>query len=88
MFADGACHVVSVTDPYGRPYYRISSPEPLLFLQSRSSVALTRPSGSRFRPTTSQKDLIAPGIEPGASGSVARNSDQQTTEAVIGEETR
>jgi hypothetical protein len=27
-------------------------------------------------------DLVAPGIEAGNSGSVARNSDHQTTEAV------
>jgi hypothetical protein len=27
------------------------------------------------------ENLVAPGIEPGTSGSVARNSDHQTTEA-------
>jgi hypothetical protein len=29
------------------------------------------------------ENLVAPEIEPGTSGSVARNSDHQTTEAVI-----
>jgi len=32
-------------------------------------------SGPRSRPTTTQKNLVAPGIEPGTSVSVARNSD-------------
>jgi hypothetical protein len=38
-----------------RPYSRISRPEPLLFLPSSSSFVLTRLSGSRSTPTTSQK---------------------------------
>jgi hypothetical protein len=38
-----------------RPYSRISSPEPLLFIPSSSSVVLTRLSGPHSRPTTSQK---------------------------------
>jgi hypothetical protein len=38
-----------------RPYSRFSRPEPLLFLPSSSSVVLTRLSGPRSRPTTSQK---------------------------------
>jgi hypothetical protein len=35
--------------------------------------------------TTSQKIwyLVAPGIEPGTSGSVARNSDHYNTEAAV-----
>jgi hypothetical protein len=40
-----------------RPYARFSRPEPLLFLSSSSSVLLTRLSGPRSRPTTSQKML-------------------------------
>jgi hypothetical protein len=52
--ADRGCHVVSVTDPYG-PYFRISRPELLRFLPSSSSVVLSRLSGTRSRPTTSQK---------------------------------
>jgi hypothetical protein len=58
-----------------RPY-RFSRPEPLLFLSSSSSVELTRLSGPRSRPTPSQR------IEPGTSGSVARNSDHWTAEAI------
>jgi hypothetical protein len=39
--ADRRCHVVSVTNPYGR----ILGLEPLLFLSSNSSIVLTRLSG-------------------------------------------
>jgi hypothetical protein len=53
-FADRGCHVVSVTDPL-LPYSRFSKPEPLVFLSSSSSVFITRLSGPRSRPTTSQK---------------------------------
>src|SRR5215510_10155041 len=63
-----------------------SRPEPLLFYSSSSSVdltRLTRLSGPRSTPTTTQKNLVAPGIEPETSGSVARNSAHQTTEAVM-----
>jgi hypothetical protein len=38
-----------------RPYSRLSRQEPLLFLQSGSSVVLTRLSGLRSGSTTSQK---------------------------------
>jgi hypothetical protein len=50
LSADKPCHVVSVTDPYGR----FSRPEPLLFLPSSSSFDLTRLRGPRSRPSTSQ----------------------------------
>jgi hypothetical protein len=53
-----------------RPHSRISRPEPLLFLPSSSSVLLTRPSGPRLT-----ENLVVPGIEPGTSGSIDRNSD-------------
>jgi hypothetical protein len=36
------------------PCFRISSPEPLLFLPTSSSIVLTRLSGPRSRPTTCQ----------------------------------
>jgi hypothetical protein len=38
-----------------QPYFRISRPNPLLFLSSNSSVVLTRLSGPRSRRTTSQE---------------------------------
>jgi hypothetical protein len=38
-----------------RPYSRLSGPEPLLVLPNSFSVVLTRLSGPRSRPTTSQK---------------------------------
>jgi hypothetical protein len=37
-----------------RPYSRFPRPEPLFFLSSSSSIVLTRLSGPRSRPTTSQ----------------------------------
>jgi hypothetical protein len=55
--------VVSAADPYGHNL-GCSRPEPLLFLSSSSSTVLTRLSGHRSRPTTSQKNLVAPEIEP------------------------
>jgi hypothetical protein len=67
------------------PYSRISRPELLLFLSSSSSVVRTSLSGPRSRPTTTQKNLVAPGIEPGTSGSIARNSEHQTSEVVNSE---
>jgi hypothetical protein len=42
-------------DGFLRPYSRLSRPESLLFLWSSSSIVLTRLSGPRSRPTTSQK---------------------------------
>jgi hypothetical protein len=50
-FADRGCHMVSVTDPYGRILdfmYRSR----YLFLPSSSSLVLMRLSGPRSRPTT------------------------------------
>src|SRR5215510_13445563 len=63
---------------------RNGSPRPLIsfldrsryfFCSSSSSVDLTRLSGPRSRPTTTQKNLVAPGIEPETSVYVARNSE-------------
>jgi hypothetical protein len=52
-FADTGCHMVSVTDPYGRILdFLDRSPT---FVSSSSSIVLTRLSGPRSRPTTSQK---------------------------------
>jgi hypothetical protein len=56
IFADRGCHVVSVTDPYGRFLAFLDRSN--FFLPSSSSTDLTRPSGTRFRPTTSQKKLF------------------------------
>jgi CBS-domain-containing membrane protein len=52
-FGDRECHVVSVTDPYGRILDFLDMSR--YFLSSSSSVVLKRMSGSRSRPTTSQK---------------------------------
>jgi hypothetical protein len=46
------------------PYSRLSRQETILFPASSCSVVLTRLSGPRSRPTTSQKDLVVPGIKP------------------------
>jgi hypothetical protein len=53
----------------------IVDPVPLLFYLSSSSVILMRLSGPRSRPTISQNNPVGLGIEPGTSGSVARNCD-------------
>jgi hypothetical protein len=55
-----ASYTDRVTAAYQRngspqPYSRFSRPEPLLLLPSSSSIVLTRLSGPRSRPTTSQK---------------------------------
>jgi hypothetical protein len=54
-----------------QPYSRISRPEPLLFLPSSFSIVFTRLGGPHYF----SENLVAPGIEPRTSGSVARNSD-------------
>jgi hypothetical protein len=61
FFVDRGCRVVSTADPYGRN---------LGFLSSNSSVVLTRLSGPRSIPTTSQKFW-----ERRESRPLARNSD-------------
>jgi hypothetical protein len=53
-FAGRSCCVVSATDPYGRSC-GVSRPESLLLLSIRTSIILSRLSGPRSRPTTSQK---------------------------------
>jgi hypothetical protein len=47
------------------------------FYSSISSIDLTRLSGPRSGPTTTQKNLVAPGLEPGTSVPVARNSEDK-----------
>jgi hypothetical protein len=53
-FAGRWCHVVSVTDPYGRVLGLLDRSH-YVFLPSSSSIELTRLSGPRSIPTTSQK---------------------------------
>jgi hypothetical protein len=55
-----------------RPYSRVSRPKPLLFFPISSSTVLTRLSGPRSRPTTTQKIWQRRESNP---GSAARNSD-------------
>jgi hypothetical protein len=61
LFADRGCHVVRVTDPYGRILGFLDRSR--YFLSSSSSVVFTRLSGPRSRPTNFF--LVVPGIEPG-----------------------
>jgi hypothetical protein len=56
--------------------------ESLFFHSSSSSIIFTRLSGPVPTHYFSE-NLVALGIEPGLCGSVARNSDHRTTEAVI-----
>jgi hypothetical protein len=63
-FADG---MISRSQRGGSPraVISVSRPELLLFLPSSSSIVLTRLSAPLSRPTTSQKNPVAPGILPG-----------------------
>jgi hypothetical protein len=61
LFVDRGCHVVSVTDPYGRILFFYT--EAATFLSSSSSVVLTRLSRPCSRPTTFF--LVVPGIDSG-----------------------
>jgi hypothetical protein len=55
-FADIRCCVVRTTDSYGCNLV-FSRPDPLLFFPSSFTVVLTRLSGPRSRPTTSQTNI-------------------------------
>jgi hypothetical protein len=54
----------------------------LLEQSGSCSVILTRLSGP-FQTHDFSENFVAPGIEPGTSGSVGRNSGHKTTEALI-----
>jgi hypothetical protein len=71
--------VVSMT--YLRPYSRLSRSEPLLFLPSRFSVILTRLTDPVPDPILHRKSGRA-GNRNRTSGSIARYSDNYTTQAV------
>jgi hypothetical protein len=73
IFGDTGYRVVSMTNPYAHIFCFFRS-EPLLSLSSSSSIVLTRLSGPCSRHYFSE-NLVTPGIEPGTSGSVARNSE-------------
>jgi hypothetical protein len=80
FFADRGCRVVSAMDPHGRILGFLDR-SGFYFFQVAPQSYSTRLSGPRSRHYFSE-NLVAPGIEPGISGSVARNSDHYTTEAV------
>jgi len=63
-----------------RPLISVFWPGAATFYSSGSSIDLTRLSGPRSRTTNYSENLVAPGIEPETSVSVARN--HLTTEAV------
>jgi hypothetical protein len=63
-------------DGFLRPYSRFSRPEQLLNCTHEAEW-------TPFQTHFFLENLIVPGIEPGTSGSVARNSDHYNTEAVI-----
>jgi hypothetical protein len=56
--------VVRVTDPYDR-ILGFSRPEPLLFLQSSSSVVLNEAEWTPFQTDYFSENPVAQGIEPG-----------------------
>jgi hypothetical protein len=55
--------------------HRPLRPERLLFLTSSSSFILTRAEWAPFQTHCYSENLVAPGVEPGTLGTVARNSD-------------
>jgi hypothetical protein len=69
-FADGGCHVVSVTDPYGRILGFLDRSR-YTFLSSSSSVVLNEAEWHRSRQTTFFPGCA--GNRTRASGSVAKN---------------
>jgi hypothetical protein len=62
-FTNRGYRVVSATDPYGRIQSFLDR-SPYFFLQSSSSVVLTRLSGPRSRSNYFSESVVAPGIEP------------------------
>jgi hypothetical protein len=72
FFADRGCHVVSVTDPYGRILGFLDSAA--TFLSSSSSVVFTRLGGPRSRPTT----FFSGGNRTRSSGSVSTRPQRRS----------
>jgi hypothetical protein len=79
-FSDRGCRVVSAVDPPGHQswFSRPGAAFPFKYLLSYAHEAEWTP----FQTHYFSENLVAPGIEPGTSGSVARNSDHLTTEVV------
>jgi hypothetical protein len=76
-FSDRGCRVVSATDPHGRILGFLERSRYYFFLSCIHEAEWTT-----FQTNYFSENLVAPGIEPGTSGSVARNSDHQTTDSV------
>jgi hypothetical protein len=72
-FADRACDVVSVTDPYGHNLSFLDRSRYCFFQVARQlySRGWVDPVRSHYF----SENVVAPWIEPWTSGSVARNSD-------------
>jgi hypothetical protein len=71
-FSDRGCRVVSALDPHGRILGFLDRSR--YFLQVASQLYTHEAECIPFQ-THYSENLVAPGIEPGTSGSVARNSD-------------
>jgi hypothetical protein len=74
--------VVSEADPL-RSFISIFKNVAATFLSCSSSFILTRAEWTPFQTHCYSENLVAPAIEPRTSGLAARNSDHQTTEAVM-----
>jgi hypothetical protein len=59
--------VVSAADPLRSLISAFYTPEPPLFFQVAPHLSSQGLSGPRSRPTATQKNLVAPGIEPGTA---------------------
>jgi hypothetical protein len=74
--------MVSAADPI-RSLITVFKTGAATFLSSSSSFILTVAEWTPFQTHCYSENLVAPAIEPGTSGLAARNSDNQTTEAVV-----
>jgi hypothetical protein len=79
-FADRGCHVVSVTDPYGRVLDFLDRNR---YFSSNWLLNCTQEAEwIPFQTHYFSENLVASGIDSWTSGSAARNSDHWTKEAV------
>jgi hypothetical protein len=69
-FEDRRCHVVTVTEPYGRIHGFLNRSHYWQLL-----ISIHEAEWTPFQTHYFSESLVVPGIEPGTSGSVITNSD-------------
>jgi hypothetical protein len=73
-FVDRVCHVVSVTDTYGRILGFLDRSR-YFFFKVAPQLYSNEAEWTPFQTHCFSENVVAAGIEPETSGSVARNSD-------------